>query len=419
MLFRHGDRSSISPYPFKDYDPSVVWPEGYGQLTQVGIEQHFLLGKWLSNEYNNFLSHSYNVSTFHMRSTNVDRALMSSQAMMAGLFHKSPSSLEKYGLHWRPIPSHTVPQVRLSNNDWLLALAPCDRLTQRRNELMQLKEAQALFKEHEKTISTISDFYGVKNTSFTDIWSISDDLFCLRSHNATLPAFYTKEFAAELDDLTDKMFQIYFDDPESIKLSSGVFLRKSFNQMSRLIPNGTLHNSKDVPRILAFSAHDTNVAPLLGAFGAYANESKPAYASLVILELYAPSPNAPNEEFILKLRYKRGWKDDTSEYLQFSACKGQREAKQGCPFVVVRESVTPFFLTEEEAVVACKADWLSFPYRTIVVLSLGIFTALLLSSLFAVVFFSKRRQRGRQLDRGFTISGDMPYSPLVSSPPTL
>nr|CDS25478.1 lysosomal acid phosphatase [Hymenolepis microstoma] len=415
MLFRHGDRSSISPHPFKDYDPSVVWPEGYGQLTQVGIEQHFLLGKWLSNEYSSFFSHSYNISTFRMRSSDVDRALMSSQAIMAGLFHKSPSSLDKYGLHWRPIPSHTVPK----DSDWLLSLAPCARLTQRRNELMQKEEAQALFKEHEKTISTMLDFYGIKNASFIDIWSISDDLFCLRSHNATLPAFYTKEVAAELDDLTDKMFQIYFDDQESIKLSSGVFLRQSFNQMSSFISNETLKNPKDIPRILAFSAHDTNVAPLLGAFGAYANESKPAYASLVILELYAPSPDAPNEEFILKLRYKRGWKDNTSEYLQFSPCKGQRGAKQGCPFVVVRESVAPLFLTEEEAIDACKADWLSFRYRAIVVFTLGVFIVFLFCTLFAAFFISKRRQRERQLDRSFTISGEMPYSPLVSSPPTL
>ncbi|VDL56730.1 unnamed protein product [Hymenolepis diminuta] len=413
MLFRHGDRSSISPYPFKGYDPSVVWPEGYGQLTQIGIEQHFLLGKWLNGKFNDFVSHNYSVSTFRMRSSDVDRALMSAQAMMAGFFHKSPSSLDKYGLHWRPVPAHTVSK----NNDWLLSLAPCARIAQRRKELMQTKEAQALYKEHESTISTMSDFYGIKNVSFADIWMISDDLFCLRSHNATLPPFYTKEVAAELDDLTDHIFQIYFADQELIKLSSGVFLRESFNQMSHFIANGTLEHSKDLPQILAFSAHDTNVAPFLGAFGAYANESKPAYASLVVLELYAPSPDAPNEEFILKLRYKRGWKDDTSEYLQFAACKGQRDAKQGCPFVVVRESVVPLFLTEDEAAESCKTIWIPTRYRVIVGFSLGAFIILFLCTLFAALAISKRRQR--QMDRNFSVSGEMPYSPLVSSPSTL
>lgn len=114
MLFRHGDRSSIVPFPFDGYDPSAVWPEGYGQLTQVGIEQQFLLGLWLTKYYENFMSPSYNVSTFHMRSSDIDRALMSAEAMMAGFFHGSETSLEKYGLHWRPVPTHTVPLVGLN-----------------------------------------------------------------------------------------------------------------------------------------------------------------------------------------------------------------------------------------------------------------------------------------------------------------
>lgn len=91
--------------------------------------------------------------------------------------------------------------------------------------------------------------------------------------------------------------------------------------MEKVIANGIFNNSSsvvDLPKILAFSAHDTNVAPLLGAFGAYANESKPAYASLVALELLAPSPDVPTGEFILRLLYKRGWEDDTSECISKS-----------------------------------------------------------------------------------------------------
>lgn len=104
-------------------------------------------------------------------------------------------------------------------------------------------------------------------------------------------------------------------------------------------------------------------------------------------------------------------------YLQFAACKGQRDAKQGCPFVVVRESVTPLFLTEDEAVEGCKAVWIPIRYRVIVGFSLGAFIILFLCTLFAALAISKRRQR--QMDRNFIVSGGMPYSPLVSSPSTL
>ncbi|KAM7538169.1 hypothetical protein Aperf_G00000073506 [Anoplocephala perfoliata] len=411
MLFRHGDRSSITPYPFKGYDPSAVWPEGYGQLTQIGIEQHFLLGKWLHNRYQSFLSPNYNVSTFHMRSSDVDRALMSAQAMMAGFFHKSETSLEKYGLHWRPVPTHTV----LKDSDKLLAIAPCPRFTQRREELLNTEESLALLTEHEKTITTIENFYGIKNISLPVIWKINDDLICLRSHNATRPAFYTNEVAEELDNITNKMFQIYFTDQELLKLSSGVFLKEAFNQMEKIIA-GKSRNSpsiEDLPKISAFSAHDTNVAPLLGAFGAYANESKPAYASLVALELFAPSPDAPNEEFILKLLYKRGWKDNASEYIQFAACRDQRKPEHGCPFVVVRESVASLFMTEDESVEACKAAWMPFKYKLIVVLSLGGFLIFFFFTLFATCIISRRRQQNS------SVRSEVPYSPLLTSPPTV
>lgn len=117
-LFRHGDRSSITPYIFDGYDPYNVWPDGLGQLTQEGIEQLFLLGKWLRNKYGSFIDQEYNVSTFHMRSSDVDRSLMSAEAMMAGFFHQSNSSLSKYGLQWRPIPTHTVPTVGLIFNSF-------------------------------------------------------------------------------------------------------------------------------------------------------------------------------------------------------------------------------------------------------------------------------------------------------------
>lgn len=97
-----------------------------------------------------------------------------------------------------------------------------------------------------------------------------------------------------------------------------MFLKETFDQLSSLIANRSLqsprHRAKELPKILAFSAHDTNVAPLLGAFlGSYANQSKPPYTAIVLLELYAPSEDAPNEEYILKLRYKHGWRDTSSE----------------------------------------------------------------------------------------------------------
>ncbi|EUB62537.1 Lysosomal acid phosphatase [Echinococcus granulosus] len=201
-LFRHGDRASIRPHIFDGYDPHKVWPDGLGQLTQEGIEQLFLLGKWLRSKYGHFIGENYNVSTFHMRSTDVDRSLMSAEAMMAGFFHRSNTSLSKYGLHWRPVPTHTMP----TTSDTLLSVEPCPRLGQRRDEILRSKEGVILFKQHKATIELVGTAFGIKNVTLMDVWRVSDDLFCLRSHNATLPKWYTQDVVKELDSLNDRLF---------------------------------------------------------------------------------------------------------------------------------------------------------------------------------------------------------------------
>ena len=65
-----------------------------------------------------------------------------------------------------------------------------------------------MFKQHEKLIENIAYFYGINGITLQDVCSIGDDLFCLRSHNATLPKWYTEEAASELDLITDKIYQV-------------------------------------------------------------------------------------------------------------------------------------------------------------------------------------------------------------------
>ncbi|VDK47087.1 unnamed protein product [Taenia asiatica] len=350
-----------------------------------------------------------------MRSSDVDRSLMSAEAMMAGFFHLSNSSLSKYGLQWRPVPTHTVP----TTTDTLLSFEPCPRLAQRRDELLQSKEGISLLKQHKKTIEHVGTSYGIENITLMDIWEITDDLFCLRSHNATLPTWCTQDVVEELDLITDKLFRLLFTDPETLKLAVGVFLKDAFDRMDEYIHKNATDPSS-LESLLAYSAHDTNVAPLLGALGANVEENRPRYAALVAMELLAPSADAPpNSDHLLRLYYKRGWTDETGSYMQFKACRN-REAEEGCAFALVRESIAALLLTAEEIEAACKADWLPSKYQLIVAITLSTFLALLfftLAAVYCVVWRQRcwqRNQRGGNLG----IASQLPYSPLVSTPPT-
>lgn len=49
-IWRHGDRSPTSSYPGDLYDESA-WPQGFGQLSTLGMQEHILLGKKIKNRY--------------------------------------------------------------------------------------------------------------------------------------------------------------------------------------------------------------------------------------------------------------------------------------------------------------------------------------------------------------------------------
>lgn len=51
VIFRHGDRTPVNPYPTDPWRNESFWPVKFGELTNVGKRQHFALGQWLRKRY--------------------------------------------------------------------------------------------------------------------------------------------------------------------------------------------------------------------------------------------------------------------------------------------------------------------------------------------------------------------------------
>lgn len=68
----------------------------------------YTLGQWLRKEYAWITNYTYNQANTVVNSSYSDRCIMSTQAMLAGLYHEENAFT--VGLPWRPIAVHYVPR---------------------------------------------------------------------------------------------------------------------------------------------------------------------------------------------------------------------------------------------------------------------------------------------------------------------
>ena len=89
---RHGNRGpgfggpGANPPNKENKDAFRIKWDGNGEITNIGIRMHYLLGVALREKYDNFLSKVYNPNEILVISTNMSRTLMSIQAQLQGLY---------------------------------------------------------------------------------------------------------------------------------------------------------------------------------------------------------------------------------------------------------------------------------------------------------------------------------------------
>ncbi|XP_034533838.1 lysosomal acid phosphatase isoform X1 [Notolabrus celidotus] len=281
VLFRHGDRSAVRAYPTDPYQESS-WPQGFGQLSQEGMMQHFNLGQFLRKRYDGFISESYHRHEVLVRSTDYDRTLMSAEANLAGLFPPSGQQVFNPNLIWQPIPVHTVPQSeeRLLN----YPVADCPRYLQLMNETEHTPEFLNVTAEYQDFMDLVRNKTGLNKTDVESIWSVYDTLFCESRHNMTAPDWVTPEVMEKLRVLKDfgirVMFELY-NQQEKSRLMGGVLLGEIVKNLSKM----AVPDPKQKLRLMMLSAHDTTVAALQASLNVF-NGRQPPYASCHMIELY-------------------------------------------------------------------------------------------------------------------------------------
>uniref|UniRef100_A0A671RV83 Lysosomal acid phosphatase n=1 Tax=Sinocyclocheilus anshuiensis TaxID=1608454 RepID=A0A671RV83_9TELE len=276
-LYRHGDRSPIKAYPTDPYKESD-WPQGFGQLSQEGMKQHFELGQFLKKRYTGFLSEDYDRHEIFIRSTDVDRTLMSAEANLAGMFPPNGSEVFNPDLKWQPIPIHTVP----ADEERLLSfpLEDCPRYTQLMNET----EKTGIFLNMTETYKMVRNKTGLEKANIETIWSLYDTLFCEAKHGMRPPDWVTSSAMETLKVLKNFGFQILFGvykRKEKCRLQGGLLL----DQIIKNLSNAAAPDSKQEVKMMVYSAHDTTIVALQEALDVF-NGLQPPYASCHLIELH-------------------------------------------------------------------------------------------------------------------------------------
>ena len=153
---------------------------------------HYELGQWLRQRYNGFLSTNYSEEEIFVRSTDVDRTLMSALSSLAGLY--PPSEYWKWNsdLAWQPIPVHTLPlrmDILLSNHH-----NECPRLDEKKEELKSSSYMKSFYDDNKDLFEYISAHSGWDVKTVEQLEYIYDSLLVESENNKTLPVWTNSVF---------------------------------------------------------------------------------------------------------------------------------------------------------------------------------------------------------------------------------
>ncbi|XP_018324177.1 prostatic acid phosphatase-like isoform X2 [Agrilus planipennis] len=300
VIHRHGDRTAdTTTYPNDPYKNYTFFPPGVGQLTNIGKKRMYEVGKDLRRRYNNFLGEDYYPDILYARTTDVDRTKMSLQLSLAGLFPPDQKSQLDPQLNWQPIPYNYEPW----KTDHVLGIAsvfcPKYNILSRQyveNLNMTIKEI-VLF----NYLSTHTGFDLIDTIMKTTI--IYSALKTQEEWGFEPPSWIPGVWEKPLKELAIKNFARLTATKELAKLAGA-------DTMSKI--NGSLipQNRK----LFLYSAHDYNLASILGTLGVFPNKL-PNYGSQVIIEV-----RYVDGEYGMQILFQDNEGDPSPELLTIPGC---------------------------------------------------------------------------------------------------
>lgn len=334
VVFRHGARSPLKPLPLEEqveWNPELLEippqtlfeytvanlaggpkPHSHydteyhrtvlnggmfaGQLTKVGMQQMFALGKRLRKNYVEdipFLSPIYNPQEVFVRSTNMFRNLESTRCLLAGLFQRQKESVI---IH----TDEAISEVLYPNYQSCWSLREKTR-GRKKTAISQ----PGVLEDLEKVKAGV----GIADSDNVDFFILLDNMVAEEAHSL-LSSPELKRFAQLIEQRAVDMalYILQQEDRESIQMAVGPFLYILEGNLLKAVDPSTPPSK--TRKMYLYATHDVTLLPMLLALGIFDNKWPP-FAVDLTMELYQ---HQKSKEWFVRLSYN-----------------GKEQVPRGCP----------------------------------------------------------------------------------------
>ncbi|XP_062390687.1 lysophosphatidic acid phosphatase type 6 [Sardina pilchardus] len=256
-----------------------------GQLTTIGMQQLYELGKRLRMRYIQevpFLTPSFSPAEVYVRSTNIVRTIESAKCLVAGLFQQKQADIV-------PILTTEAEQEILYPNYHgckLLKMLSGHRWAE-----------SSTLPDIADDLHKIQSELGIPSHQQVDFILIRDDMVARETHGLACPSELASWKAIVERRAVDMIYHIYEPSKrENLQLCVGPLLDTMLTKMEEK-SKGT--SSEPNRKLFLYSVHDTTLMPCLMALGIF-DMKWPPYAADITLELHE---HRTTKEAFVKVSY--------------------------------------------------------------------------------------------------------------------
>ena len=346
--FRHGARASNTVKNGKDLF-NFDWDIDHGELTNVGIRQHFILGQLQRQRYSRFLSKTIQKGELYMLSTDFNRTIMSLMSHYQGLYEEGQSLTEEQrviaippGITYESLPDkYKNSKYSLTDNISIQALHVipdgkpyyeinkhkyCEGIPEMKDEnpnghLQNIKELLSKRSYEITNLFNITIDYSNLLNSRMDLFNLADGYISAYFESKNIKEKYFHNNKTEAENMLYDFTKFFSQDltigtyGEEEAYKARVTKSRLMRLVLKYIDYRTFNDTKDIngneiytnenPKMVIYSIHDRDLAEImmLLKFSFNTELELIPFASYYNIELLSKTNASNKEEYYIRIIY--------------------------------------------------------------------------------------------------------------------